>query len=130
MSSAGSKPGSGPQCLKTDSTMLLSVMSIRIDLTYWTRSQFASNSWLQMTGGENILALLPRPLFFNLLCVTARLTLLDNTTVLSSFYLYQFYTLIYIYQFITSILMSFSFAFTHQSVSGNVRIISHRPTRD
>ena len=90
----------------------------RLDLL--TRSQFASISWLQMTGGENILALLPRPVFFILLCATARLTLLDNTTVLSSFYLYQFYTLIYIYQFITSILMSFSFTFAHPLVSGNV----------
>jgi hypothetical protein len=66
------------------------------------------------------LALLPRPLFFNLLCAMARLNLLDNTTVLSSFYLYQNYTVIYIYQFITSILMLFSFTFTHQLVSGNV----------
>ena len=66
------------------------------------------------------MALSPRPVFFNLLCATARLTLLDNTTALSSFYLYQHYTVIDIYQFITSILMSFSFTFAHPLVSGNV----------
>ena len=59
------------------------------------------------------MALLPRPVFFILLCATARLTLLDNTTVLSSFYLYENYTVI-------DISFSFTFTFTHQLFSGNV----------
>ena len=57
---------------------------------------------------------------FSTFCVPRHVWNCWITTVLSSIYLYQNYTVIYIYQFITSILMSFSFTFTHQLVSGNV----------